>query len=109
MNKSITKARLLKKANGKVLAICNYCHNLVSPNKLHECHSCRKHLQECLDKKLKIDGEIMIKDKTDLEKIMDKNIYCESCSVKIRDDKYLCPECLLKFHKNNVIFLIENY
>lgn len=89
------------------MAICNYCKNVVSVNKLHQCHECNRFYHNALKTKLKINGEFVIKNKEDLEKTLNKNFYCESCITKIRKNKFLCPNCLIKFCNNEVIMFIE--
>ena len=105
--KNEDKERKLKNANGKFLAICNHCQNLTNINKLCECHECKRFIINAYEKKLKINGELIIKNKQELEKELDKNKFCSGCVTKIRTNKYLCPNCLLKFCNNDVILFIE--
>ena len=98
----------MKKIGTKVLSQCNYCKNLVSINKLHECKDCNEYLENALKTKLKYNGVLVVKNKKDLDKQKLIHRVCEGCCLKIRDNKYLCPEHLLQFHKNHVKFMIED-
>ena len=106
-NKNIKKFRDLKKSNGKLISTCNYCLNLISLNKLCECHECKRFYLNSYEKKLKVNNVLVIKNKNELEKLLDKNRYCNGCVTKIRTNKYLCPNCLIKFCNDDVILFIE--